>query len=241
MKHSLLCAVLVVWLAGCSETRLCRRPPPLAPQLPAEAACALGEAGYALGCGDVLEVAFPDRPEWDCAASVGLDGRVPLGDAGSPFVQGKTLDAARAAVAEAARVEPARVTVALADYRAGRVYVTGPENKLRRTMPYRGPEPVLEFLWRAGAMKPGSAELRDVRVLRSNVTTGGQPEAFRVDAEAIVLDGDHRTNVILRASDEVVVGETRRSSFSRLLPDWALPFYRRLVGLLPPDAWPWAR
>lgn len=155
MKHSPLCAVLVVWLAGCTETRLCRRPPPLAPQLPADAACALGEAGYALGCGDVLEVAFPDRPEWDCAVSVGLDGRVPLGDAGSPFVQGKTLDAARAAVAEAAQVEPARVTVALADYRAARVYVTGPENKLRRTMPYRGPEPVLEFLWRAGAMIRG--------------------------------------------------------------------------------------
>ena len=228
-------AVVVLALVGCCETRLCRRPP----HLPAETACVLGEAGYALGCADVLEVAFADRPEWDCAASVGLDGRLPLGDAGNPPVQGLSLDAARAAVAVAAKVEPGRVTVALADARAGRVYVTGPENKLRRTVPFRGPEPVLEFLWRAGAMKPGSAELRDVKVLRPNVAAGGKPEAFEVDAAAIVLGGDHRSNVVLRASDEVVVGETRRSSFARLVPDWALPFYRRLVGLLPPDAWPW--
>ena len=242
MKPHLLCTLFALAaVCGCAETRLCRRPPALAPQLPADAACALGEAGYALGCADVVEVAFADHPEWDCAASVGLDGRLPLGDAGSPAVAGKTLDEARALVAEAAKVEPGRVTVTLADYRAGRVYVTGPENKLRRTMPYRGPEPVLEFLWRAGAMKPGSAELRDVRVLRSNLAAGGQPESFRVDAEAIVMDGDHRTNVLLQASDEVVVGETRRSSFARLLPEWALPLYRKLVGLLPPDAWPWAR
>ena len=227
--------VVVLALAGCCETGLCRRPP----QLPAETACALGEAGYALGCADVLEVAFADRPAWDCAASVGLDGRLPLGDAGSPHVQGLSLDDARAKLAEAAKVEPGRVTVALADCRAGRVYVTGPENKMRRTVPYRGPEPVLEFLWRTGALKPGSAEVRDVTVLRANVAGGGPPEAFRVNAAAIVKGDDHRSNVILRASDEVVVGETRRSSFARLVPEWALPLYRKLVGLLPPDAWPW--
>ena len=187
MKPHSLCIALVAGLVGCSETRLCRCPPPLGPQLPANAAGALGEAGYTLGCADVLEVAFLDRPAWDCAASVGLDGRLPLGDAGSPLVQGKTPDEARAAIAAAAGVEPARVTVMLAEYRAGRVYVTGPENKLRRTMPFRGPEPVLEFLWRSGATKPGSAELRDVRVLRPTVAVGGRPEAFRVDAEAIVL------------------------------------------------------
>lgn len=234
MKPHSPIVVLALALAGCCETGLCRRPP----QLPAETACALGEAGYALGCADVLEVAFADHPAWDCAASVGLDGRVPLGDAGSPHVQGLSLDDARAKVAEVAKVEPGRVTVTLADCRAGRVYVTGPENRLRRTVAYRGPEPVLDFLWRTGALKPGSAELRDVTVLRPNVAGGGPPEAFRVDAAAVV-GGDHGTNVILRASDEVVVGETRRSSFARLLPDWALPLYRKLVGLLPPEAWPW--
>ena len=234
MKAHSLYAVLALGLVGCCETRLCRRPPPL----PAETACALGEAGYTLGCADVLEVAFADRPAWDCAASVGLDGRLPLGEAGNPPVQGLSLDEARARVAATAKVEPGRVTVAVADYRAARVYLTGPENKVRRTVPFRGPEPVLEFLWRAGAMKPGSAELRDVTVLRPNLAAGTAPEQFRVDAAAIVLDGDPRTDVVLRASDEVVVGETRRSSFARLVPEWALPFYRRLVGLLPPDGWP---
>jgi len=226
VKAYSLSAILALGLVGCCETRLCRQPPPLASE-------ALGEAGYSLGCADVLEVAFADRPEWDCAASVGLDGRLPLGDAGNPAVSGLTAEEARVKIAAVAKVEPGRVTVTVADYRASRIYLTGPENKLRRTVPYRGPEPVLELLWRAGAMKPGTAELRDVTVLRPNLA--GPPEAYRVDTAAIVLEGDARTNVVLRASDEVVVGETRRSSFARLVPEWALPFYRRLVGLLPPE------
>ena len=61
-----------------------------------------------------------------------------------------------------------------------------------------------------------------------------------MDVEAVLLDGDPRTNVALRPSDQVYVGETRRSSFSRTLPEWVRPLYRKVVGLLPPDGWPWA-
>jgi hypothetical protein len=104
---------------------------------------------------------------------------------------------------------------------------------------YRGPEPVVEFIWRVGAIKQGSTDLRDVYVLRPNVASGGRPEVVRVDVEAVVLDGDHTTNVPLWPSDQVYVGETRRSRFSRLLPEWFRPLYRKIVGLLPPDGWPW--
>jgi hypothetical protein len=38
----------------------------------------------------------------------------------------------------------------------------------------------------------------------------------------------------------VTVGETHRSRFGRLLPTWLAPLYRKLVGMLPPDGWPWA-
>jgi len=47
--------------------------------------------------------------------------------------------------------------------------------------------------------------------------------------------------VPLRPSDQVYVGETHRSSFSRLLPDWLRPLYRKLAGLLPEEWRPFAR
>jgi polysaccharide biosynthesis/export protein len=56
--------------------------------------------------------------------------------------------------------------------------------------------------------------------------------------DEILSNRDQTTNVILQPSDQILVGETRRSSFSRLLPEWFLPVYRKLVGLLPPDVWP---
>jgi hypothetical protein len=119
------------------------------------------------------------------------------------------------------------------------VYVHGPEGGQQRAVAYRGPEPAVEFLWRVGAIKQGCTDLRDVYVLRPNVAAGGKPEVFRVDVEAVALDGDHSTDVTLWPSDQVYVGETRRSQFSRLLPDWLRPLYRKVVGLLPPDGWPW--
>ena len=75
-------------------------------------------------------------------------------------------------------------------------------------------------------------------VVRPNVAAGGRPEVFRVDVPAVLLGGVPDTNVPLRPSDEVYVGETRRSVFARVLPDWLGPLYRRITGLLPDDWWP---
>jgi hypothetical protein len=80
-----------------------------------------------------------------------------------------------------------------------------------------------------------------VYVVRPNVADGGRPEVFRVDVEAVLLDNDQATNVPVRPSDQVYVGETHRSSFSRVLPDWLRPVYRKLAGLLPDDWWPFGR
>jgi protein involved in polysaccharide export with SLBB domain len=223
-------------LTGCTGAQLFRAPPPVpsSPDLP------LGEAGYRIGCADVLEVTFAERPEWDCFASVALDGRLPLGEAGSPEVELMTIEEVRSTIAALTGLDPSRIDVRVADPRAARVYICGPEAHRQRVVPYRGPEPVVAFLWRAGAVKQGCSDLHDVSVVRPNVAVGGKPEVFRVNVEAVVLDGDQSTNVVLRPSDQVYVGETRRSSFSRLLPDWIRPLYRKLVGMLPPDGWLWA-
>jgi hypothetical protein len=228
-----VCLIPVLLLAGCADARVFRGPPEVVragsrPDVPA----------YRVGCADVLEVTFADRPEWDCLAAVGLDGRLTLA-AGSPLVEGGTVEQARAAVANATGLELESVAVRLAGPRSGRVYVHGPEAGRERAVAYRGPESAVQFLWRVGAIKQGSTDLRDVYVVRPNVAAGGQPEVLKVDVEAAAVAGTAGADVVLWPSDQVYVGETRRSRFSRLLPDWFKPLYRKLVGLFPPDGWPW--
>jgi protein involved in polysaccharide export with SLBB domain len=190
-------------------------------------------AGYCIGCPDVLEVTFADRPEWDAVASVDVDGSLPLGGPQRPFVAGRTAAQAREAIAASLGIDPERLSVRVADPRSGRVYLTGPDNGTLRIIPYRGPEPVLDFLARIGAIQPGTSKLNAVYVVRPNVAEGTRPQVFHVDVEAVLLDGDPTTNILLRPADQIYVGETRRSSFARLLPPWLRPLYQRLLGLLP--------
>lgn len=197
------------------------------------------EVEYRIGCPDVLQVTFADHPEWDTIASVDVDGALPLGSLGKPRVEGTSLATAQAVIAESAKVAPEKVVVMVADPRAGRIYLSGPENERQRMIPYRGPERVVELLWRVGAIQQGTTDLRDVQVIRPNVAIGEAPSVMRVDLEAILVNGNQETNVVLKPSDEVVVGETRRSVFSRLLPNWFVPIYRKVMGMLPSDGWPW--
>ncbi len=223
------CAVFVLLLplAGCADLASVRRSPPFPAPAPPDL------AAYRIGCPDVLEVGFADKPEWDCLVAVDVDGCAPLGEAGRVAVQGLTTTEARAAIAEAAGQSPNGVLVVVAVPRAGKVFITGPDNKRIRAVAYPGPTPVLDFLQLAGAIQPKETKLNDVYVVRPNVAADGPPKVFHVDVEAVLLDGDPATNVVIESSDHVYVGETRRASFARLVPDWARPAYRRLVGLLP--------
>lgn len=189
-------------------------------------------APYRIGCPDVLAVRFPDQPHLDCVVAVDLDGRLPLSESVQPQVEGNTLDDARRAIATAVGCEANRVLVQLADARTGRLYLFGPEQNRQRVVPYVGPERLLEFLVRTGSLQRGCADLRDVFVLRPNVAAGQSPQVFRANVGAVCA-GDHSTNVTLESGDQVYVGETRRSSFARLLPDWLKAGYRRIVGLTP--------
>lgn len=223
------CAVFVLLLplAGCADFASVRRAPPLPAPAPPDM------AAYRIGCPDVLELGFAEKPEWDCLLAVDVDGTAPLGEAGRVPVQGLTTTEARAAIAEATGLSADGVLVVVAVPRSGKVFITGPENKRIRAVAYPGPTPVLDFLQLAGAIQPKESKLNDVYVVRPNVTADGAPKVFHVDVEAVLLDGDPTTNVLVESSDHVYVGETRRASFSRLLPDWARPIYRKLVGLMP--------
>lgn len=230
----LLVPLLALVLAGCADCKFLRRtcPTPADPQ--AAARTPAPDAAYRIGCPDVLEVGFADHPAWDAVAAVDLDGRLPLETPGSPRVEGWTLDDVRHELARLAGADPGRVSVRLAAARSSRVYLHGPIRGRSRVVPYQGPEPVTDFLRRVGGLPPGS-KLSQVYVVRSNVAAGGRPEVFPVDVAAALLDGDPTTNVPLRPSDEVYVGETTRSVFARALPNWLAPVYRRLSGLLPEE------
>lgn len=185
---------------------------------------------YTIGCPDVLAVRFADLPQLDCLCSVDLDGRLPVSAAVRPRVEGGSTDDARRAVAAAVGCDPIRVSVTVAEARTGRVYLFGPEQNRQRVVPHIGAERLVDFLHRSGCSEAGCADWRDVCVVRPNVASGGDPQVFRIDLRAVSA-GDHTTNIPLEPGDQVYVGETRRSSFARLLPDWLKAGYCRLTGL----------
>ena len=198
------------------------------------------DTAYRVGCPDVLDVSFADVPGWNALAAVDLDGRLPLQSPGSVRAEGRTLQEIRDDLARVASVPPERVAVHLAAPRSSRVFVHGPIRGRTRIVPYQGPEPVIDFLSRIGGLPPGS-KLNQVYIVRPNVASGGKPEVFRVDVPAVLIDGNTTTNVPVRPSDEVYIGETSRSVFARVLPDWLGPIYRRLTGLMPDEWWPFSK
>ncbi|MBA4192302.1 MAG: hypothetical protein C0467_30395 [Planctomycetaceae bacterium] len=235
-----LIPLFALFCVGCADCKFLRKtcPTPSDPIVAAQTPAP--DTAYRVGFPDVLELAFADYPEWDVYASVDLDGRVALAHPGSPRVEGRTLEDIRHELARLARIDPERVTVRLAAARSSRIYLHGPIRGRCRVVPYQGPEPVIEFLKRVGGLPPGS-KLNQVYIVRPNVATGARPEVFQVDVQDVLVDNNHATNVPLKPSDEVYIGETKRSVLARILPDWLGPLYRRVAGLLPDDWWPLSR
>jgi hypothetical protein len=97
-------------------------------------------------------------------------------------------------------------------------------------VPYQGPETLVEFLRRAGGLKPGAA-LDRVHVVRPHVADGGSPEVFDIDLEAIVTNSDNRTNIRVQPFDQVYVDESRGSIWVRLVAPWLQPLWKSLLGL----------
>jgi polysaccharide biosynthesis/export protein len=237
---------LIALVVGCAGSSTSHRPALTATAVVAASSSAAvvthappPPSEYVIGCPDVLTIQFADRPDSDCLVSVDLDGRIEL-DSGRTNLSGLTLAEARNALAKTAKLDPERVRIALADPRCGRLFLRGPERNRQRAISYRGPERITEFLRRAGAIQPESSDWRDVCVVRPNVATGEQTLVLRTDLEAILIEGDHSTDVILQPGDQIYVGETRQSSFARLLPTWMKPWYRRTTSL-GLNGWPWER
>ena len=187
---------------------------------------------YRLGCGDVLKITFGSHPQWDCFVSLSVDGTAPIGWANDPVVVGATLSEAISLIDSQAPEPVNAVILQLIETRSGHIYLSGPENYQQRMLLYHGPETVIQFLIRSGALQPGCTNLKNVQVVRPNVAIGMTSVEYEVNIEAIVQNGDLSSDVRLQPSDHVYVGEMWRSRLSRLLPDWMRPSYRILAGII---------
>jgi polysaccharide biosynthesis/export protein len=191
-------------------------------------------AQYQVGCGDVLKLQFQLRPDWDCLCSVDVDGTLPLPESiGKIRVQGLTTEQIVASLSQASSLNSQGIEVSLIDARASKVTVLGPVNLQAKSIAYCGPEPVMDFLVRVGAIQTGTSNLNRVYLLRPNVAVGERADVFHVDVDSFTLEGDQKTNIAIQPGDQIYVGETKRSIYSRLLPKWIRPLYRQLVGMLP--------
>jgi protein involved in polysaccharide export with SLBB domain len=187
---------------------------------------------YQIGCPDVLEIAVKGRPEFEGHYTVEPDGRINLGHYGRLRIQGQVVAEVGRALAEEIGVRAEDVRVRVVEFRSQHLVVFGGVTGMQRTVAYRGPETVHELLQRVGGITPGAAAER-VYVVRAHLGDGERPELFHVDLDAIVMDGDQRTNVRLLPYDQVYVGETRQARIEYCIPAWLRPLYQKVWRLLP--------
>jgi polysaccharide export outer membrane protein len=192
---------------------------------------------YTVHYPDVLEVRVAGRPTLSGRRPVGLDGRLDLGGGGPLRVEGRTAPDIARLVAGAAGVPPAQVQVRVAEFNSQLIYLSGQGVGLQRTVPYEGPETVLDLLRRTGGLVPGAAP-DDVYVIRPHLAEDRQPEVFHIKLHDILVKKDAHTNLRLEPFDQVNIGETRPSSLEKCVPPCLRPVYAALWGLRQPQAEP---
>jgi len=217
------------FITGCATERATQAP--LLTSVNAGRAGAETAGEYRLGCPDIVELRFTRNPEWNAIASVGVDGRLPLGKLGEVVAGGLTLLELRESIAKLGGLPVEEITAMLYEARSKYLTVFGPERNRQQNIVYCGPERVLDLLRRSRALQPGCSDPRELAVVRSNVAVGAPAEVIRVDLESIVERGDDSTNIVLQPGDQIHVGELRRSSLYRLLPEWLKPTYQKWMGL----------
>jgi protein involved in polysaccharide export with SLBB domain len=185
---------------------------------------------YHVRCPDVLQVNIVGLPQYSGRHPLGPDGRLDLGDAGRPPVDGETTPEIVRTVAQVLSVPPQQVDVEVAEYNSQFVYLFGQIAGAQRAVPYQGPETVMDLLRRVGGLRAGAA-VGDITVIRPHIADGKTPEIFHLDLNALVAGGDAEANIFLEPYDQVHIGQSRRARFGDCLPPWLRPVYNRLCGM----------
>jgi protein involved in polysaccharide export with SLBB domain len=213
-----LFAPLLAVFAGCLGNRVqieqalsAYRPPP--------AHLSQIASSYRSRCPDLLEVHVSGLPRYSGPHRIGPNGRIDLGEAGQPQVEGETVPEITRTVAESVGVPPEQVRIRVVEHNSQYLYLFGEVAGSQRAVPYQGPETVMDLLQRVGGLQRG-ASIGDVTVIRPHVAEGKTPEVFHIDLTAIVLRHDPETNILLQPFDQIHIGQSRRSSFHACLPPW---------------------
>jgi protein involved in polysaccharide export with SLBB domain len=188
------------------------------------------EDPYTVACPDVIQITVEDRPDAGGRLTVGADGCVGLGAAVRLRVEGLSTREITCRVSGQLGVPAGDVQVTVAEYNSRQVFLAGQIMGLQRSVPYHGPETILDLLQRVGGITRGAAP-DDVYVVRSRLAEGKQPEVFHVNLRAVVLQHDSRTNLRLQPFDQVFVGESRGSCLKKCVPPILRPVYDLVCGL----------
>jgi hypothetical protein len=200
--------LLLIQATGCTNQRPWVDRALMAQPTPPDARNSMA-AEYLVGCPDLLEIKIAGRPELSGSQEVAGDGRISATNGERVRVEGlSTSDVARR-LAGASRLSPDQIAVRVAEYRSQKIYLLGQVVGLQRTVPYQGPEKVLDLLQRVGGVTAGAAP-DEVYVVRSRIAEGKQPE------------------------DQIYVGETNRSALSHYLPPWLKPMFDSIWGMARP-------
>jgi protein involved in polysaccharide export with SLBB domain len=179
---------------------------------------------YTLACPDLISVEFDEWHENNRVVAIGTDGCVDLGELGRVHVEGDTVFEAAQRIAAHARIPFARVSVHVAEHQSRQVYLFIQGTGSSRSLPYRGPETVLEVLRRAGELSPAAAP-KEIYILRSQVADSKPAEVLTIDLEAIRTNGDHRTDHHVQPQDEIYVSAKPGSAFAKAVPPILMPAY----------------
>lgn len=190
------------------------------------------EETYRLGFSDEVEIIVDGQPELSGRFTINVEGRLEIPFLDNPRVDGETIPGLQRKIAQKLDLPLERIVCKVVTHRSRLIYVRGPIEAGDRAVPYQGPENAVNFIRRCGGLIP-SANVKDIHVVRSNVSRGTRPQVFTVDLEAIMLKGDPKTNVFLQSFDEVYIGELPRAKIGRALPKWLRPVYRGCCDFFP--------
>jgi polysaccharide export outer membrane protein len=217
----LICAVSL-GLAGCSVVK---RP------ASAERMAAVdhqAEADYRIGAGDELEISFFYAPELTTKAVVRPDGKLSLPFVGDVKVKGQTPDEVAVALKRgyAPHLAKPEISVNVRTFGAYRIFVGGEVGR-------PGAQPLLAATTALQAIMTAEgfterARLSEIVVVRQ--AEGRERLVFAVNLEAAMSGDDPSQDVVLRASDIVIVPRNGISN----LNVWVDQYIRRNI---PFGAW----
>ena len=234
-RNWLWCVGLIL-LLGCNSDRLLVEKNLMEYRItPAEAQTVL--ECYRVGATDELAVLVKDRPDWSFRGKVQPDGRLTIPNLGDIYVDGMAVKDATQRIAYRYGVPEQVVELKVEKFNSQQIYIFGEVNGAQQSLPYRGPETVLNLLQRIGGITP-AAQPSEVYVVRSNIDEAVRPEVYPIDLNAIVLKKDRSTDIRLEPFDRIYVGETRQSRVERCFPPWLRPLYQALWDTHPKGWYP---